>query len=492
MAAIYPALILVAIFGLFVMPASAAATTEEVIITKLASDGVTVINQTTVDWRWMMENLPVVGDGETTYYTQGPIFEAAWDDVHPDEDYDPWNPTEDVNLFYKDHGEFMGSNVSDLLELVGGAAPSDIVKFTASDGLPKQWPAEYIMSPDPRQGTFCLAWYHGNDTGYVNESFNEGMRLYFMSDVTNADGLHVWGNWDMHESWAEDYWYYYSGIYPAASGVSVKYVKYITIYSDEAPPAPSAGFDAEPLTGDAPLTVFFNDTSTGNPGSWGWDFGDGTISDEQNPEHTYQNEGIYTVTLTASNEWGNDSFTAEGLITVTSPGNESAISLLSGWNFVSVPNVLADGYNTADILSDVGMSGRPVYRYDTETGMYVSLGADDLLGPLEAYWVYSNAAATIPLTFDNTSPAASPERSLCAGWNGIGITGLSSKTACEALNSVCEEWSCVFAYETDEQMYGDSIINGAVGEHSDERALEPTKGYWVFMKNAGVLCENNG
>ncbi len=314
------ALCLLVLCSLLAAPVSAGMTTTDVTVTKLASDGVTVLNQTTVDWQWMKENLPVIGDGETIYYMQGPIFEDAWNEAHPGETYDPWNPTEDVNLIYKDHGEFMGTDVADLLDLVGGAEPQDRVKFVASDGLPKEWPAEYIYSPNARQGPFCLAWYHGSDTGYVNQSFTDGMRLYFLGETTNADGMHVWGNWDMHESWAEDYWYYYSGIYPSASGVSVQNIKTITIYSNETPRTPIADFTAEPVAGEAPLTVQFNDTSANVPTEWDWDFGDGMASAEQNPKHTYQNDGVYTVMLTVSNDQGSDTCTRENLIAVEVAG----------------------------------------------------------------------------------------------------------------------------------------------------------------------------
>ena len=203
-------------------------TTQEVTVIKLAADGSTVLNQTTVDWQWMMENLPVVGDGETIYYNQGPIFEDAWNEVHPGETYDPWNPTEDVNLEYKDHGEFKGTNVRDLCDLVGGASEGDMVTIKASDGLTKTWPAEYIYSPDPRQGPMVIAWYHGTDTGYVNERFYEGMRLYFLVETTNADGMLVWGNYDMHEAWDEEYWYFYNNPYPSGVGNSVQKVYRIT------------------------------------------------------------------------------------------------------------------------------------------------------------------------------------------------------------------------------------------------------------------------
>jgi PKD repeat protein len=48
--------------------------------------------------------------------------------------------------------------------------------------------------------------------------------------------------------------------------------------------------------------IQFNDTSTGNPTEWYWNFGDGNHSLKQNPIHTYQSTGTYTVTLTVSNQ----------------------------------------------------------------------------------------------------------------------------------------------------------------------------------------------
>ncbi len=38
--------------------------------------------------------------------------------------------------------------------------------------------------------------------------------------------------------------------------------------------------------------------------SWYWEFGDGQISEEQNPRYTYQKEGTYSVTLTVQNQFG--------------------------------------------------------------------------------------------------------------------------------------------------------------------------------------------
>ena len=43
--------------------------------------------------------------------------------------------------------------------------------------------------------------------------------------------------------------------------------------------------------------VVFKDLSFGKITSWKWDFGDGTVSEEQNPIHQYKRAGDYVVTL---------------------------------------------------------------------------------------------------------------------------------------------------------------------------------------------------
>ena len=55
------------------------------------------------------------------------------------------------------------------------------------------------------------------------------------------------------------------------------------------------------------LTVDFTDQSTDSDGSistWDWVFGDGGSSTAQNPTHTYDADGIYTVTLTVTDNEG--------------------------------------------------------------------------------------------------------------------------------------------------------------------------------------------
>jgi len=52
------------------------------------------------------------------------------------------------------------------------------------------------------------------------------------------------------------------------------------------------------------LRVLFTDASANKPTRWSWDFGDGTSSTAQNPEHVFAQPGTYNVTLTAMNDAG--------------------------------------------------------------------------------------------------------------------------------------------------------------------------------------------
>jgi PKD repeat protein len=69
----------------------------------------------------------------------------------------------------------------------------------------------------------------------------------------------------------------------------------------------------------SPFYYHFKDLSTGNINSWYWDFGDGGLSNEQNPSHQYEEPGSYKVCLYVAD--GNDTascsdFVCQDLITM--------------------------------------------------------------------------------------------------------------------------------------------------------------------------------
>jgi PKD repeat protein len=71
--------------------------------------------------------------------------------------------------------------------------------------------------------------------------------------------------------------------------------------------APIVDFSSDVISGLEPLSAQFSDLSdpgSGAVSSWLWYFGDGESSNEQNPMHVYQNDGLYTVSLTVTNSYG--------------------------------------------------------------------------------------------------------------------------------------------------------------------------------------------
>ncbi len=61
-------------------------------------------------------------------------------------------------------------------------------------------------------------------------------------------------------------------------------------------------------------SIQFSDLTIGTPTTWLWDFGDGETSTTQNPSHTYQNTGTYSVSLTVSDIYGDTTLVKSNLI----------------------------------------------------------------------------------------------------------------------------------------------------------------------------------
>ncbi len=67
--------------------------------------------------------------------------------------------------------------------------------------------------------------------------------------------------------------------------------------------------------------VSFEDNSLNFPDSWSWNFGDGSaLSIENNPTHFYSNSGVYSVSLSVTNEFGTQQLVKNNYITVAMPG----------------------------------------------------------------------------------------------------------------------------------------------------------------------------
>lgn len=92
-------------------------------------------------------------------------------------------------------------------------------------------------------------------------------------------------------------------------------------------------FSASPVLGPGPLTVSFSNTSAlGDiPAlAFSWQFGDGGISHQENPQHTYRTPGMYTVILTIETDKGTFRRVKPGLVNVTASNEGEGESPVEG------------------------------------------------------------------------------------------------------------------------------------------------------------------
>lgn len=125
------------------------------------------------------------------------------------------------------------------------------------------------------------------------------------------------GNGDVSGLKNPTYTYFDPGTYsisltvsgPGGSDSEIK-TEYITV--TEAAPVPD--FTSDYTYGSAPLTVKFTDMSVGTIDTWLWAFGDGSTSNQQNPEHIFTEENYFDVSLTVTGPSGTETITKDNFI----------------------------------------------------------------------------------------------------------------------------------------------------------------------------------
>jgi gliding motility-associated-like protein len=165
---------------------------------------------------------------------------------------------------------------------------------------------------------------------------------------------------------------------------------------------PSAAFTAQPMTGCAPLTTNFNNTSA-NATSFYWDFGDGSTASATNPMHTFANVGTYTVTLLASTVGclpAHDTATATIIVTAGFPLD------------IGPDQALCQGDS---LVLNSGITGANFLWSDNSTGATLTVHQGGL------YWVQVTDVAgcimrdSVMVTMSSAPFSLGPDRVICAG-----------------------------------------------------------------------------
>ncbi len=161
---------------------------------------------------------------------------------------------------------------------------------------------------------------------------------------------------------------------------------------------PVAAFTAEPEY-SCDGTIQFTDASLYLPNDRLWDFGDGNTSIDQDPIHTYQSDGVHTVTLIVTNAFGSDTVANTVEVNVTGPRPVPAC----------IPNTLAS------------IQGLGIVEFSYANSTYASEDAS-----VEGYVDNScrldtlllGAALTIHIT---TGPATTHNVRCWVDWNNNGL-----------------------------------------------------------------------
>lgn len=134
-------------------------------------------------------------------------------------------------------------------------------------------------------------------------------------------------------------------------------------------PSPNAGFTYAKNQG---MEFTFTDTSSnggGNIVSWTWDFGDGNLSNTQNPIHTYNSETTYNVTLCVKSDRNCESCKT---ITIAAVGindvfNNTSISLFPNPG-TGVFNLQASNFMSS--ITILNLSGQVVSNFIADSESY--------------------------------------------------------------------------------------------------------------------------
>lgn len=189
--------------------------------------------------------------------------------------------------------------------------------------------------------------------------------------------------------------------------------------------APSAMFMANPSTGCVPLAVSFANQSSPNAVTYAWQFPGGTpaASNQVNPVVIYQTSGVYTVTLTAINAVGSNTFSIQSYINVQTIPATTFTSVANGLT-VTFNNTSVGGVSYLWNFGDGQTSTmtNPVHTYATGGAYIVTLSTTNTCGstnntqtvvlatPPVAAFTAAPSSGCAPLTVqftDNSSNATS-------------------------------------------------------------------------------------
>ncbi|MBI2271082.1 MAG: PKD domain-containing protein [Bacteroidetes bacterium] len=175
-------------------------------------------------------------------------------------------------------------------------------------------------------------------------------------------------------------------------------------------PPPTVLFSPDTLEGCTPVTIYFSDQSlTGNNSdpitSWFWSFGDGSTSTLQNPSHTYNNAGTYSVVLQVTTLQGcTNSNSANPVLIIAHPIPNALFSVNSTNLLIPVDLLKCNNQSTGATIyywsfGDGATSNQtdPEHKYNTSGNYVIQLIATSAFGCADT--MYLDVTVTPTITF---------------------------------------------------------------------------------------------
>ncbi|MCB9232296.1 MAG: PKD domain-containing protein [Bacteroidia bacterium] len=183
-------------------------------------------------------------------------------------------------------------------------------------------------------------------------------------------------------------------------------------------------------------TVSFNDLSTNNPTNWYWDFGDGQYAYTQNPNHTYANNGVYTVCMTAWNSCDSDTLCQQVTVNCALPTG----------GFTYVNNGLT-------------------YSFTSQAGN----------GANQFYWNFGDGSYATSQNATHTYSQPGTYVVCLTAYNSCGYD-----STCQTITIGCPPISAAFGYN----------VSGSVVNFFDQSTNNPTYWYWNFGDGQYAYTQN--
>ena len=116
--------------------------------------------------------------------------------------------------------------------------------------------------------------------------------------------------------------------------------------------------------------------------------------------------------------------------------------------------------------------------------MWEQLSANTVLRPLTGYWIYSNGAAVVPLSYV-TDPSVPAVKQLYTGWNAVGVSAHEAVTTGTVFSGT--SWRVVLPWNLENGGWGSAIVNGAGSSSTDEQYMTLGNGVWLYVDTNGTM-----